>query len=324
LLALLLASQAIAQTTSSWTPFTSKEGGFMVLLPGIPVETTIPALAGGKSAGGRSFQVVRPGWGITICYHDLLVSTGSPADCLKTLDDSLMLTCKQPNARLLQKRSCSLGQYPGLECVVQQGDCVHARMRAVVAQGRIFMITLDGLKEHVTSADADAFFDSFKLTGPLPPPVSPPPPKPLDFRPFTSREGKYTVLLPGTPEEKHPVVATPFGQARGFSVEVEAGNLSWLVYVLDYPVAFPDPQLMLANIANELAAKLKGSIVSKKVLSSKEPGCEVLIEGPSPSPARCRIYLINKRVYGLLVMGNSGEIKSPEVERFFGSFKVLK
>jgi hypothetical protein len=324
LLALLLASQAIAQTTSSWTPFTSKEGGFTVLLPGIPTESTIPPPAGGYSAGGRSFQIIRPGWGITIWYFDLLVSTGGPANCERVLDNALLFASSRPNVRLLEKRSLSLGKYPGRECLVQGDDCIHLRCRAVVAQSRCFLYFLDGLKEHVTSAEADAFFDSFKLTGPLPPPVPPPPPKPIDFRPFTSKDGKFTVLLPGTPEEKHPTVATPFGQARGFSVEVEAGNLSWLVYVLDYPVAFPDPQLMLANIANELAGKLKGSIVSKKVLSSKEPGCEVLIEGPSPSPARCRIYLVNKRVYGLLVMGNSGEIKSPEVERFFGSFKVLR
>jgi hypothetical protein len=259
-----------------------------------------------------------------ICYHDLLVSTGSPVDCLKTLDDSLMLTCKQPNARLLQKRSRPLGQYPGLECVVQQGDCVHARMRAVVAQGRIFMITLDGLKEHVTSADADAFFDSFKLTGSLPPPVSPPPPKPLDFRPFTSREGKYTVLLPGTPEEQHTAPAMSFRPWKRGGVSAKAGNLLWTVCVLEYQVVVPDPQLLFASFANELAGKLGGSIASKKALPGNEPGCEVLIQGTSSSPARCRLYLIDKSFYCLCVMGNPDEGTPADVERFFGSFKALK
>jgi hypothetical protein len=239
----------------------------------------------------------------------------------KALDEAT-IPLANGNTTLLKKKNLTLGKNPGREVLMRFGDCVHARTRIFVAQSRIYLVGLEGLHEQVTGPEADSFFNSFRLTGPIPAPV---PPKPPVLRLFTSKEGGFSVLLPGTPEVKHSVHDSPIGQMKLRQFGLEAANRYWFVQEIELPFAPPDQrQCPFSSIANDLAAKMKGWVVCEKVLSGREPGREVLIWVSDSFHVRGRFYLANEKVFGLCVAGTPGELKSPEVERFFESFKLMK
>jgi hypothetical protein len=319
-LALLHACLAGPAKAQGWQPFTSKEGRFTVLLPATPLETSTPGDRPGGPEAGRKFEVATSGWFLRVSYMEA-AAPPSKAAAEKALDNAEAGGLAAGKAQLLAKKGISLAGHPGREYLIKFDESSHLRVRSVLAGSRLYLLTLQGPREQATSPEADRFFESFKLTGP---PPAPPAAEPLAFRPFTCGPGGFTALMPGTPQEKQESVPTPAGPSVCYLYSVYAGGQGWMVCYRDLLFGDPDPQRTMAEMAKELAGDSGGTVVSEKVLPGEYPGREAQLRAAGSLNARMRFYLVGRRLYGLVAAGSAADVMSPDVDRFFESFKLMK
>jgi hypothetical protein len=246
----------------------------------------------------------------------------SEAEIEKAMERAGASAADDHKARLLARKKAWLGEHPGREFLVQRNEDVCTRCRAYLVRSRLYLVSLEGLKEQVCSPEADAFLDSFRLTGRVPEP--PATPKPPPWQPFRSAEGRFTVLLPGTPRQvdKPLPEITPAVVFHQFSLT--AAGLCWFVAYYDVPRVPPDPQLVLATTAKHMATHLSGKIISEEVLPGRHPGREVLIRGEEGVHARARYFLVGRRLYQLIAAGRADQVKSATADRFLDSFQPAK
>jgi hypothetical protein len=307
-----LALLARPVAAGEWQTFSSQEGCFTILLPATPLEKA--------TANGCQLEVASSGWFFRVLYLDY-GKAPSPVDAEKCLDETVAKTLPQTNAELLTKKKVSLGEHSGREILVKFDGISHLRMRAFMVSNRLYMVLLSGPREQVTSAEADRFFDSFQLTGPVP--LKSPATAVPAFQPFACKEGGFTVLLPGTPKEEPRVMQTAAGTWVKHQFSVQAGNLVWYAGYEDLPVAPRDPKDIVSHGARAAAGE-RGKVLTEKELPGKEPGHEVLIRTAESVELRVRCYLAGRRLYQLIVGGPANEVTSPDVDRFFASFRLTK
>jgi len=152
------------------------------------------------------------------------------------------------------------------------------------------------------------------------------------WREFSSRQGGFSVLMPGTPQEQTEAKDFPTvgkGVVHLFVLAHETG-----VYVAGYlevPGLARQSQVFcdgfgkgfLQSIGEATAKGAGGKMVKDTDISmGNSPGKEILIELPS-GIATVRAYFIKRRGYQLLVAPPaSGSDDAGDVKRFLDSFKV--
>ncbi len=151
-----------------------------------------------------------------------------------------------------------------------------------------------------------------------------------EWKPFSPKQGGFSVLLPGTPTEETEVREFPVvgkGEAHVFVLTTEAG-----VYVASY---LEVPGLARQNqsfcdsfgkgflkTVGESTAKGAGGKVAKEtdILFGKNPGKETLIEVPAGT-AMARAYFIRRRGYQLIAAPAPGSDPA-NVKKFLDSFRL--
>jgi hypothetical protein len=140
---------------------------------------------------------------------------------------------------------------------------------------------------------------------------------------FNSEEGRFTVLMPGTPTEgiddESPMVF------HRFMVTHEAD--SYMVSYGDLPriVEGSDAEQLLIVQGLTAVQSLNGKLVGAKTITLHEfPGREINIEVPDVSHiVWVRLYIVKDRQYNLMFITSSDHTTLPsEAQRFFSSFKV--
>ena len=143
-----------------------------------------------------------------------------------------------------------------------------------------------------------------------------------EFKKFEPANGKFSVLMPGTPKESHLDVASPFGQLSmtGYVSELP-GNRGFSVGTSDLPKGSSfDPAKSLQGGA----ANVKGTVLSSsEIAMDGHVGCEGLLKTGSGLMIRSRIYLVGDRVYQVQALGNDAFVKSKDADKFLDSFKIL-
>jgi hypothetical protein len=148
------------------------------------------------------------------------------------------------------------------------------------------------------------------------------------FKLFTSKEGKFTVLMPGQPKEEKSVDKAGATEVTTnmFTCEVDSDRVV-LVGFSELPPASSDP----ANVDKVLDASagstervVKGKILSlEKISLGKHPGREVQIEVPeSKWIVKVHYYLVGTRLYQVYCIGPASYVRSADLDRFYKSFKV--
>ena len=155
-----------AWADESWKEYTSKDGGFMVLLPGTPTIQKMTQKAGDGSDVQIAAYRARVEGG-----PQVIVSTSDFAEQYlkvspeKILDNARDASVSRSNGTLVREKKIKHGDHPGRDIVVkfpkEQG---YLRARAILVGSRQYSLLLAGKTEKdVTSKDAEAFFASFKL-----------------------------------------------------------------------------------------------------------------------------------------------------------------
>jgi hypothetical protein len=142
----------------------------------------------------------------------------------------------------------------------------------------------------------------------------------LDFKEYTSAQGKYSVLMPGTPKKE----TRPAGPLTLHFEMVENRNDAWGVGYADLPPGTPfDYEGAVKGMANANGGTVN---VNRDFTLDGVKGreVEISITKPVKGYTTARIIVVNNRLYEVLAVGTKQKLDDPEVKKFFESFKVNK
>jgi WD40 repeat protein/CHAT domain-containing protein/tetratricopeptide (TPR) repeat protein len=143
--------------------FTSKEGGFSVLMPGKP-ETKTKTLFSLDGPVTLHFFIVRDRLGtFGANYSDLPAAALKRQTPEQILDDAIASAAVGVGKKLDERR-IKLGEHPGREILIEAtGDEVYSRMRFYFFRDRLYQVSVSGPgRASVATKEADRFLDSFK------------------------------------------------------------------------------------------------------------------------------------------------------------------
>jgi hypothetical protein len=148
-----------------------------------------------------------------------------------------------------------------------------------------------------------------------------------NFKSFTTNEGKFTVLMVGTPKEKKQVIkAAGSDTTLNFYVnEIDAKRA--LVVSFNDLSAFPPSAIddILDKSTKSVNSALKGKVLSlTKISLGEHPGREVQIRMPDKGLYKAHILLVGNRLYQVIAVGPEEFMQSPPVAAYFKSFKVTE
>lgn len=146
------------------------------------------------------------------------------------------------------------------------------------------------------------------------------------WKEFSSDDGKFSVLMLGTPrEETTQVGGKPF---RSYSCQLQKDTAYRVIYadIPDETLKKEEPDYtgkFLDDACRGLEGRFKGEFKSAKRISVGEyPGREVEIAAPDNVYYRARVYLVKNRYYQVLAQGPKGTIDAEPTTKFLDSFKV--
>jgi hypothetical protein len=150
-----------------------------------------------------------------------------------------------------------------------------------------------------------------------------------DWKTFTSKEGRFSVRMPGSPQEQTQEVKTPDGKLS-VHLLVSALAVDRVVYVSysDYPpkaVEGKQKEFLDGTVKGNVTS-LKGKVLSEKKIEvgqGKLPGRELLMDLPDKKQMyRSRIVLAGNRLFQVVAVGSEEFVKSKAVGEYLDSFKI--
>jgi len=150
------------------------------------------------------------------------------------------------------------------------------------------------------------------------------------WRLFQDPAGKFAVLMPGQPQQRKQTQQTRLGNLEVNTFAVEQPGLSaHLVTYTDFPVEFiraADPNKLLDNGRDEVVRRVQGRLLNESRINlNGAPGRELKLKAPGGLIIQSRIYLVNQRLYQLIVVTpeNKAASLSGSIRGFFQSFRLL-
>jgi hypothetical protein len=149
---------------------------------------------------------------------------------------------------------------------------------------------------------------------------------PLIFHEFRCAEGKFRVFLPGLPSQKSQNIA-------GMNLQMYTLQYSHGAYMAAY-VDTPIPsgeaewrtQQRLDGARQGALGNVNGQLIreSRIRLHGREPGREIEANLPGQAGVlRGRFYVVNRRMYQVMVIGNPTFVHSDNARRFLDSFSLI-
>jgi hypothetical protein len=149
------------------------------------------------------------------------------------------------------------------------------------------------------------------------------------WKEYSSNEGKYSVLMPGTPTNQTRNMNTPTGSITLYASALENNDTGYVVTYNDIPESLSQvltPELLLQSIRKSAVSNVQGKLVDDQpiTLASKYPGREIQVEIQDGKRVfRNRMYIVGNRLYQVVFAGTKDEIFSKDANKFLDSFKIL-
>ena len=152
-----------------------------------------------------------------------------------------------------------------------------------------------------------------------------------EWNDFTSVEGRFSVTLPGTPNESSQRVPSAVGDIEMHMFLSDQGASGFAVAYFDMPadlLAVADAQLLLDGAIQGAFGNVGGTVESQtNITLDGFPGIEATgsfsFEGEDGA-MKARVYVVNERIYQIYVAEQGGQSNSESVDRFLNSFKLAK
>jgi hypothetical protein len=145
---------------------------------------------------------------------------------------------------------------------------------------------------------------------------------------FTSEAGRFEIRLPAKPSEGSKTVPTAVGNVEAKIFQCQGPDWCCMVMYSDYPrdmVMNAEPEAVLDGARNGAVANVQGAKLQSetRVKLGKYPGRDVLINVQSGRFfARWRCYLVEERLYQIIVVGSEEFVRSQDTDRMLQSFKL--
>jgi hypothetical protein len=316
---------ALGAADDAWHEFVPKEGGYSVLLPGIPKETTMKA---DSALGKMDVPVVRSdhkGTVYTVVHQEDIDLPPARRDrYLDTLVDGHV---RAKRGRLAASAKITWEDHLGREITIESpggpGRAASvSRLRLIFIDTRCYELMVVSTKEQAAAVEPDAkrFFESFHLRPPDPPGM---------WRTFRSEAGHFSVSLPGVPEEKRQAdrFEREAPEVTTFTINNQDG--SFLISYHDVSAAQARRPGPLLDDTRDLAIQnsLGKRLTEKRIALGRYPGREFTAEVPignERGAGRLRgcILLAGRRIYHVLAIAPKDKIDTEAIDKFFESFKV--
>ena len=152
----------------------------------------------------------------------------------------------------------------------------------------------------------------------------------VSFEDFSSDAGQFSIVVPSTFQETQESVETPVGPINIHTFTAEEQNSAYVVAYSDYPaeiVEQSDPQILLDSSRDGALGNLNGNIISEEPIDiDGNPGRSLVIDTVDPAgdeaTIKSRIYLVDNRLYQILVVTPKGQEEAAKPETFLESFTL--
>jgi hypothetical protein len=149
--------------------------------------------------------------------------------------------------------------------------------------------------------------------------------EPTEF-PFTSTEGRFSVVFPGDPDTGVTAADDAGGTRKVTSMMASRGSDDFGVTWSDFPASFLASGALpvLEGVRDKVLADAKATLdTSDEIELDGHPGLAVkatVPEGATKGEYHVRFYLVQNRIYEVLVIRNDPEADDTPVLDFFDSF----
>jgi hypothetical protein len=152
--------------------------------------------------------------------------------------------------------------------------------------------------------------------------------KPVPWTEFKSKDGNFSVLLPGTPTES---VQTLTAQSEQIDVQfytLTTGNTAYMVSYSDYPASIfqTTPIKSILDGARDGAVKnSQGRLINETdIVLGTYPGRELNVESSDGTNVmRAHLFVVKERLYQVIVITAKGRASSPDLKKFLDSFQLI-
>jgi len=149
-----------------------------------------------------------------------------------------------------------------------------------------------------------------------------------EWKEFTSKEGGFKVVMLGRPKQQQFDTESDFGKGVLHMNRVQVGETIYGANYCDFPAEIKKTPIkkVYDSSRDGAVANLEGKLVSEKEIKlGKHSGREIRIEvGGGKQLFRARVFLIEQRLYQIVVMGTKEAATSKEADKFLESFKLDK
>ena len=145
---------------SIWKRFTSKRGGFSIVIPGTPTE---------RKAGGLTlFELIRDDESVrySVGFLDLPVAPGKDKKLQNEVYDGVQKGAAKDQGELLSSRTIQLNEFSGREMNFKLPDGMVAKWRVYIMNKRAYFVnvtTTQQNQEQGLATSIDVFLNSFRL-----------------------------------------------------------------------------------------------------------------------------------------------------------------
>lgn len=153
------------QEAPEWERFRSEEGGFAVLMAGIPDERKIEEEVAGSRVVSRYFSCGRGGVLYAVAYVDLPVGQVQQTGVGELLDQARQALAGRVQGKALEEEEVALEGHPGRRWKFAAGDGSLLQARSFLVDQRLYTLMAGMEEESASQAEVGAFFASFTLLG---------------------------------------------------------------------------------------------------------------------------------------------------------------
>lgn len=150
---------------------------------------------------------------------------------------------------------------------------------------------------------------------------------PATWKEFSSAEGNFAVLMPGTPSYEKKNTATALGPIDMHMFTLNIGrDAAYLVMYSDYPeiVTRAKPDALLDGGRDGALANTKGKLIGEQNMSLDGfPGREIVIEVPGKGLLKLRVFLVGRRMFQVMAVGTKEMIEHEDTAKYLTSFRLL-
>lgn len=148
---------------------------------------------------------------------------------------------------------------------------------------------------------------------------------------FSSEAGQFSISTPAPLEETQQSVDTPVGPINIHTFTAEQDDAAYVVAYSDYPAAMVEqtnPDELLDSSRDGAIANLGGTLIDEETIDIEgNPGRSLIIgtdvNDNQAATINSRIYLVDNRLYQILVVSPDDNDIEETSETFLESFSLM-